>query len=55
MGRGVGHYFFLFSFFFSFAGGKKLSEVITFLPVFCSNASRASLAILPPFFPAIAF
>jgi hypothetical protein len=44
-----------FNFFLSLAGGRKLSCVITFFPVFCSNANLASFAILPPFLPAMAF
>lgn len=44
-----------FNFLFRFDGGKKFSSVITFLPVLFSNASLASLAIFPPFFPATAF
>jgi len=42
-------------FFCSFLKGKKFSLVTTFFPVFSSNASLASLAILPPFSPAFAF
>ncbi len=44
-----------FNFFLSLVGGRKLSCVITFFPVFCSNANLASFAIFPPFLPAIAF
>jgi hypothetical protein len=42
-------------FFFSFSGGRKFPDVTTRLPVFCSKAIRAFLAILPPFFPVVAF
>ncbi len=38
-----------------FTLGRKLSSVITLLPVLSSNAFRAFLAMVPPFFPASAF
>jgi len=45
---------FYFNFFLSFAGGKKFSPVTTLLSVLDSKASLASLAIFPPFLPALA-
>ena len=44
-----------FNSFFMVPGGKKFSPVTTFLPVCCSNCSRASFAIFPPFLLAFAF